>query len=809
MQIENAINYALEGEAILFAGSGFSFGAKNINGENFRTGETLKSAIAKKCGVPAERPLSVLTQYFRKKYSVDELIQFIKNEFSLSSVAQWHDDILAVNWKRIYTTNYDFVIEKAAEHNSKILSKITLSSGYLKENIENVCIHLNGHIDNLNKNTLDNEFKLIDTSYSCDELDGNRWFELFKDDVHTAKAIIIIGYSMQFDVDIKRILADPIVNEKVIFIDRPNPEEVDKMLLEEYGTCEFIGIEKFAETINKLKQTYVKPVIQKQYQCFKFEYRESFHYSPISFNELNEFYKKGKYTDSLLDKNHGEYLYVILRSRINYVIRELYNTRVFLITSDLGNGKTMFCNLLRNELREHEVNVFSFKHRYNTIDDEINRITSENKAYSVVVIDDYKNKIDILQKFKYKNIDRITFILTTRKSVNPNHRKLLSSLDISEKDIKPIGIDLLEKEEIRALSNVILNNTLYNSKMEAADSEHIEEYIQKTCHSRFADLLLEAYKSSDIKERIVRLWEESKDKEYHIKQLAILSLIKTVMGIDFNLSDLLELLKIDYVMLNVKDDELLKEFFNFENNDVEIKSSVVARELLKSAIGINELINTMKLVIIQANTKYKDDAMYDNLLRNLISHSHFRMFDNTTENITAILNFYNDIRNLTFCKENLFYWEQFAAACIDMKHFDDAEQCIENAFTIAKGINGFVPFHIENIKANCLIEKLLFESAKENKPDADKAIKTLQEAHRMLMNHFDHPDNNISYIFRIGSKYINIFNIYESEFNSQQKSIFIEKKVEMLKVMKQNLGKLEYANNHPLKVWIEGLELCK
>ena len=38
MDINTAINLAVEGNAILFAGAGFSYGAKNLNGVSFHTG---------------------------------------------------------------------------------------------------------------------------------------------------------------------------------------------------------------------------------------------------------------------------------------------------------------------------------------------------------------------------------------------------------------------------------------------------------------------------------------------------------------------------------------------------------------------------------------------------------------------------------------------------------------------------------------------------------------------------------------------------------------------------------------------------
>ena len=53
---------------------------------------------------------------------------------------------------------------------------------------------------------------------------------------------------------------------------------------------------------------------------------------------------------------------MVLRKAVDVVIRNYLHTKVFLALSDLGNGKTMFCQLVRNELREHEVDVFLFSH---------------------------------------------------------------------------------------------------------------------------------------------------------------------------------------------------------------------------------------------------------------------------------------------------------------------------------------------------------------------------------------------------------------------------------------------------------------
>lgn len=812
MDLEYAINCTLEGKAILFAGSGFSYGAVNINNEQIKNGSSLTSKIAEDCECENDHlTLSIISEYYQSKKSVDELINLIKKECKALNVCKYHNNILSLPWKRIYTTNYDTVIEKAAENCKKNLTSVVLSDKINDIDINNdICIHINGYVENLNRNTINNEFKLTDTSYSCESLTGNEWFELFKSDLQSAKAIIVIGYSMQYDIDIKRLFSSPNIKEKVIFIDKPNPSHPEKFLLKKYGNCEFIGIEKFSEHIKRIKKHYVPSVVD-VYNSFQHEYMETLVTESVTFEELTNFYVRGNFIDKLAQSDINGYKYLVYRKAVDIVTNDIYNKnyKVYLALSDLGNGKTMFCELIRNELRSKDVNVFYFKYFYNDWQSEVQKISNLSK-YSVVIIDDYKDKQLVLYEFKKYGFRNIKFILTSRKSINPSNRVLNNCLGIEANEIKPIYLDYLDDnndEEIEKLSQIIKTNGFYSSKMKSPSIEDIKEYLLNKCNSRFSDILLDMYNSSDIKNRIIIAWESHKNCNNSIHKLVILSLMKSVMGFDFNLTEMLDLLQIDFSMLSASDDDFVKEFFNISENDVLVKSSVVARELLINTIGLNELLNTMKEVINAADKEYRVSKAHLNLLKKLVSHSHFRLFKNSYNKRNSVLRFYDEIRNCNFCKDNTFFWEQFALASIEAQEFNTANQCLENAFTIAKGIKSFVPFHIETINANFIIEQLIYKIDTNNKLPADKAIDELVKCHNCLMKYFDHPDNNIGYIFRVGAKYVKIFDNYKNEFDSRQKAIFTEKKSIMLKKMKEHENDFDF-HNHPLNNWIKSLECC-
>ncbi len=275
MEIKEAVRYALEGQAILFAGSGFSFGARNMRNLPFKTGIGLRDALAAECGIAkTEESLENVSLLYKKKKSSAELVRFLKEEFTLNTITGAHRTILSVNWKRIYTTNYDRVIEEAARENGRSLSPVIISDALDDYDKSMVCVHINGFIDRLTTHNLDTEFKLTEKSYAHETLNGKPWFEFMKADFRAARAIIVVGFSMKSDIDIQRLLSTPEMQRKTIYVTGPDLDEVSFALLEDYGKCEQIGTDGLAKAIEEEKKDFIPPVDKKYFSSFTYEYRE-------------------------------------------------------------------------------------------------------------------------------------------------------------------------------------------------------------------------------------------------------------------------------------------------------------------------------------------------------------------------------------------------------------------------------------------------------------------------------------------------------------------------------------------------------
>lgn len=115
MELKQAIEKVLEGQAVLFAGAGFSYGAKNKNGE-VPSATRLKKALLKDMGMSEdlEYGLEMIADFYKKKKSATELVNKLREQYNILSVAEHHKKIMGLQWKRAYTTNYDQVIERAS-----------------------------------------------------------------------------------------------------------------------------------------------------------------------------------------------------------------------------------------------------------------------------------------------------------------------------------------------------------------------------------------------------------------------------------------------------------------------------------------------------------------------------------------------------------------------------------------------------------------------------------------------------------------------------------------------------------------------
>ncbi len=815
MELKEAIQYALEGKAILFAGSGFSHGATNFRGEPFKTGIGLRNSLAKSCGIDAkEYSLSAVADFYTESNgnSESDLVSFLIDEFTLGKIAPAHETIMSVKWKRIYTTNYDSVIEEGAKLNSNPLFPVTLEDPLDSYPKEQICVHINGSIQNLTVASLKNSFRLTDRSYDSETLVGKPWFDFMGRDFDAAKAIIVVGFSMQSDIDIRRIIASPSISQKTVFVSAPDLDALGKQALEKYAPVERIGVEGLSERIEIQKKEYVPSIIPaSNYTSFIHEHMVPLEKSTVRLEDLSSFYYTGYIQPSVMQKDPvGDYQYVAIRDAVNIFLRERNQYKVFLAVSNLGNGKTMFCNLVRNELRSEDVHIFVFQRETVDTANEIESICNNyRKNKIVVIIDDYYKYLNVLEQFgTFGNLSKITFLLTARQSkISTNYRRLTSNLHISDSDVKPLKLNHLTNQEIQNLAQVLYFNNLCASEKDIASQDDVEGFIRTTCKGRISDVVIKLFDSSYIRDQLLTLYTRTlQEQDQAFGELSVASLASEVLNLHLSTDDITRMLNIDFVKLKLSDSELINELFDAESGELKVKSSIIARKILQDIIPLENLLRVLKQILIVANSLHTCDHHYEELMKAIVSHANFLYWIQKAECVSLIKNFYDDLRSLAYFSTcNPFYWEQFASVCIDAKDFPTAKLCLENAFKEADKIPHFVPFQVETVYARYLVEQLIHNIALGAVP-TETIIDTLMDASKRLIKHYNHPEDDHYYVFRLFDKMVCIFKEHLPDMSNWNTFIFLEQMVHFQRLLVSYQKENESVYFSVTAIWLKNLD---
>lgn len=201
-----------EGNAILITGSGAHINVETPDGNKFLNGKQLARYLYINAGIPEDEiddDISNAAQTYMELKSANSLVEELKLLFNVGKIQNEHINLYNQNWKRIYTTNYDMVPMLATkEAGNKRIYPVTLSTKYNKQLLDKkLCIYINGYIDNLNEDTLSAEFKLTEDSYmKTTSFLKNHWGEIFNEDLETSSAIVVVGLSLEYDLDLKRFL---------------------------------------------------------------------------------------------------------------------------------------------------------------------------------------------------------------------------------------------------------------------------------------------------------------------------------------------------------------------------------------------------------------------------------------------------------------------------------------------------------------------------------------------------------------------------------------------------------------------------
>lgn len=767
LTIQEVAKRILEGNCMLFLGSGFSANTTNLFDKTMPIGGGLVALLDAETGQDSDGDLEEAAENYIDRFGELQFVQFLRETFSVKTLTDGQMTVCRCQWRRIYTTNYDNSVEFAKAKDGKRFLPVTLSSSAQDfVNKRDIVVHLNGSVNNLNSNTISSEFKLTSSSYLTQQFQESEWQSIFEYDIRDSDLIVFIGFSIRYDLDIKKILwEDGEIKNKCVFIMADGEKAQNVRKAQRYGTVFPIGLDALAQSIEDVKRSTPTPVskLERPFLCFRVPTIQRSSVTKIPDSSITDLFLYGKIDELLLQRSidYSDRLpYFIDRKGIISVLNQLENgTKEILVHSDLGNGKTLFVKGMIYQLLRAGYKVYEYNKYYANLTDEIEKICNTGDPNTVIVVENYNANRKIIETIQsFRNKQRL--IVSERSVTNDmSYNWLLAKV---KKEFYEIDVNRLDDDEIEQCSTILNQFGLWRKYSNLRDDEKRD--ILKNKNKRSLRLiLLEVINSTDIRDRIQgEINKISSDRDVY--QAMVLMLVSNLLDWNINLDD------ISYALGNVikgsasfRRNAVIKEFVDFSNSELKVKSSILSEVILTRIMDVNIVRETLVKAFRNFN-KQPGNPEFRKYMMTILSYANLQRVFNKEEgdvfnNNIVIL--FEDIRNCAFCESNPHYWLQYAIAKLGEQKYEEAKLYFDNAYSYARRRTGFDTYQIDNHFARYLLENVIYTS------NDDEFFKAFVQAHSILTDR-SHLKDTKYYPFKVARLYLPFYLKYKKRMTKKE-----------------------------------------
>lgn len=762
MDLNRALEYALNGEAVLFVGAGFSVGATNSRGLPLKTGGRFAEHLATLAGLPKELSLDEVSEEFLRDRGKDALLTELRGEFSVQSVAETHERISSIPWRRIYTTNYDDVLEVAHKTTSRPVIAVTMSDDVrsIPKRSDTLAIHLNGYVGKLTRSNVTSEIKLTDTSYLTAAISSSEWAVLFRQDLAMASAIFFVGYSL-YDLDIRRILVeDPALKAKSFFVLGAAPDVATSRRASRFGQVVGMGAEDLAQEFEKKKATYTPPENVGPTPFSVRPYNVRARASAVADREVFELLLWGNVRSDLVWQSlHRGPQYFLEREVARSILKLVKKGgRHVVVHSHLANGKSLVVEGIKSRLYDLRWKVYTAVVKGDTLYAELESLLKTDERV-VIVFEDYSSWFDAIEFVTQRASDQVTLILTARTAIHEvNVDRLASAMNVDS--IPEFSVDVLTPGESNWLVNLFDTYGLWGEQTAWGRSRK-NDWIRKTCRSELHAVLLKLLESPHIIKKFEAIFDQVNSKHDHHEAI-VTALVLTVLGHPASVSMLADLTGDGVLSAEFRRNEVIRQLFDFDRGEVRLRSAVAAEFVLKRISDPNMTVDILIRLARATDAAARASYHYRGLFRTLMRFQSIQEVLPDEPRGLAILRYYESIKNLESARREPLFWLQYAIAALFLEQFDRAAKYFDAAYSLAAARPNYNTFQIDNHYARYLLSKAVREMSK------DEAIAAFRTA-RQTINDQIKRERTHYYPYRVARLYRDFYEHFEGEFSSDER----------------------------------------
>ena len=664
--------------SILFLGSGFSLGAKNIANGNPPNGSGLRQHFIKALELPADTSydLQILTEEFasddRQKLR-DELYQI----FRIVSLDHAQTAILDEPWRRIYTTNYDDAVEIHRQNNNRPRNNYDVSELIPNRLVQGAVVHLHGSIRLVTPENVLTSLVLSEASYVNQYVVRSPWYDQFQRDLAFASALYIIGYSLADYHIAALLLKDPELTKRTLFIQGPKSDDVFLRRTAPYGRTLFIGLDGFADVLKKAPRPDT-PIDLARLKSFRplNPVRDQKSIARPTASEVYDLLVYGDFDPGRLARSQPEETYAFARTQVGSAADMIQNHRALIVDGRLGNGKTLFLHLLAFELSKRGWTCVLFRPGHPEIAGEVAALRNVERL--VILIDQYSAAQDALRGFLVALPDASFVIEVRTGTFEVRYHEFAKLLPMP---FERITLNHLVKPEMTAFTRLC----------------NVAGLPLPTDGNRpndLRDILLELFNNRSIRDRIEKSLEPL-FKTHAMRRILSMTMLTAGSQGTISAGFIRSVIGADPFMSLKPQEHLAKELFEMSAESFRARSAVFSVFVINTFIDPAEIADTVAEVALAAAER-RSQRTYRILMSNLIAFRNLhQILKDKTDAIAVIVGLYERLRHDQRINGEPLFWLQFAIAMAEVPRLDAAWEYIQTAYRKSEEMAGFQTYQVD------------------------------------------------------------------------------------------------------------------
>lgn len=727
------------GGAICLLGAGYSTDATDQDGRQVPDTADLIKEIKIAVGIDDAdyASLSDIAEYCEEApQRQHSLRNILINRLTLCNPSDSQKSVARLPWRSIFTTNFDDIVERSLSVDScQVITPKTEPPTHIAGKVPLYYMH--GRALDLIETDNDPRFVISERNYLKLHDDNRALYARLKNELFCANLIVIAGYSLR-DLEVAGLLIDggQPFKSKTIIVCGPDEKPMALSRLKKFGEVLPIGISGLA---SHFEGTVIATAKAKPNRFQFIDAPEPAQPAPVIEGDdfirliLTGSFSREKYQAQMQQSASSPEMYCIRRHHALDTIlkRPVDGVSRYVVSSDLGNGKSLFLDQLADELLASGVKVFRVASNLPEVFDEIELALGTRQPVAFLIDDVIRHRD--AAKFIGARLNALSIIVCAVRG-DPGElafKEVEHSLGGAS---RTIDLNQLSADEIKAWDSALERWGLWEERR-AQSSDQRLSFLTQQCASENRSIVLSLFRTSRIATKIDQIVTFFVKHGHHERAFAAL-LISSLCQQHVSWESLVSWLSLDEARLrsDLSRSEVSALFVNGREWNA-FTSAQLAEYILRTKyveFDRDTLVDVFSTIVLSTADSASDSALGANFRENLKELMKFRfltrLFGEGEAAVKLIGAVYSRLSKARLIRDNPQFWLQYAMSRIEVADLGNAETYLNTALGLAKERGAtYSPFQILDQRARLFLMKNTKSGTSFKKAEIVTALKDLRD----------------------------------------------------------------------------------